>query len=223
MNNLQIFKKIIMCLICSLNLTASGISYAAEEASVTTQEIKIPKEESNTINVTEKVKDEKIESKEIEILNIDKEQPRKENLTTSNSKATPDSKTKESLGMQTHDLMRSMASLILLMLLLFVGSWFLKKKFSLKPNGKNIIGLVSVMNMGNKEKIALLKVGSQNILVGITQQNIRTLYTYPVEEETKNSNVVNQQTAADASKEFSFIMDRATSKEEPEKKGKDDG
>jgi flagellar protein FliO/FliZ len=57
-------------------------------------------------------------------------------------------------------------------------AWFLKR-LNIAPNMRNEnLSVLALLNIGQKEKIALIKAGDKQILVGITLQNIRTLHVF---------------------------------------------
>lgn len=96
----------------------------------------------------------------------------------------------------------------LLTVLLVVFWWFsnwLKKSgrlARLAGTGSDI-QCVSVFSVGQKEKIALLKVRDQELLVGITQTNIQTLHHFGDGQTEKD---------APSAMEFSTILDKTDTK-----------
>lgn len=70
-----------------------------------------------------------------------------------------------------------MISLILVLAIIFVGAWLVRRygRFSAVADGQlRVLGMLSV---GQKERIMLLQVGRQQLLVGVTSSRITTLHT----------------------------------------------
>lgn len=66
--------------------------------------------------------------------------------------------------------------LIFILLLIFSLAWFMRKMGYTHLSGQGQLKLLATMNLGQKEKIALIQVGQQQLLVGITSQQINTLH-----------------------------------------------
>ena len=73
--------------------------------------------------------------------------------------------------------------LVFILLLIFVLAWAMKK-MQLTPNANNrLINIVSAISVGHRDRIALIEVGDEQFVVGITPGHIETLHTLknPVE------------------------------------------
>jgi flagellar protein FliO/FliZ len=57
------------------------------------------------------------------------------------------------------------------------GAWFLKKSKLLNP-GSDQLKMLAQISVGTKEKIAIIQVEGENVLVAITQYNINFLTNY---------------------------------------------
>jgi len=69
-----------------------------------------------------------------------------------------------------------MVSLTLVLLIIFMGAWLLRRfgRFSSVADGKlSVLGAVSV---GQRERIMLVQVGTEQLLIGVTSTRISTLH-----------------------------------------------
>lgn len=82
----------------------------------------------------------------------------------------------------TTDPVGSLASLGLGLLaviaLIFGCAWLVRRMSGLTGMNSQLMKVVAVMNLGTRERIALLDVGGKQILVGITPSTIRTLHVF---------------------------------------------
>ena len=74
--------------------------------------------------------------------------------------------------------------LIFILLLIFSLAWFMRKIGYSNISGQGQLKLLATMNLGQKEKIALIQVGKQQLLVGITANQINTLHVLDESLET---------------------------------------
>lgn len=65
--------------------------------------------------------------------------------------------------------------LMFILLLIFSLAWIMRKTGYGQLSGQGTLSVIATLNLGQKEKIALIKVGQQQILVGITATQINTL------------------------------------------------
>jgi len=64
-------------------------------------------------------------------------------------------------------------------LVLVIGCGWLVKRFSGMPSGRSgAIKVVSVLPIGTRERLALVEVGGQQLLLGVTAQQITALHTF---------------------------------------------
>ncbi|MBE0493854.1 MAG: flagellar biosynthetic protein FliO [Thiomicrospira sp.] len=90
---------------------------------------------------------------------------------------TPSSQVGGSLIRPGDYLGQIMVSLLLVLAIIFVGAWLVRRygRFSAVADGQlRVLGMLSV---GQKERIMLLQVGRQQLLVGVTSSRITTLHT----------------------------------------------
>lgn len=66
--------------------------------------------------------------------------------------------------------------LIFILLLIFFLAWLMKKVGYSNMSGQGNLKILATLNLGQKEKISLIEVGEQQLLVGITATQINTLH-----------------------------------------------
>jgi len=71
-----------------------------------------------------------------------------------------------------------LAGLAFVLALVFGCGWFVKRFGGMQPAGTNAIKVVSVLPIGSRERLALVEVGGQQLLLGVTAQQITTLHTF---------------------------------------------
>ncbi|SDX08572.1 flagellar protein FliO/FliZ [Marinobacter mobilis] len=68
--------------------------------------------------------------------------------------------------------------LLVVIALIFGCAWLVRRMSGLAGMNNQLMKVVAVMNLGTRERIALLDVGGKQILVGITPSTIRTLHVF---------------------------------------------
>lgn len=87
-------------------------------------------------------------------------------------------------------LMQVMLALAGVLALIFALAWLFKRFVQPISLSGQQIKVVSSLALGNKEKLVLAEVNGQQILLGVTAQNINSLQTYSVDEvATKNTDL----------------------------------
>ncbi len=76
----------------------------------------------------------------------------------------------------TSDALSVSIGLIFILLLIFSLAWFMRKMGYSNISGQGQLSILATLNLGQKEKIILLQVGQQQMLVGITATQINTLH-----------------------------------------------
>jgi flagellar protein FliO/FliZ len=66
--------------------------------------------------------------------------------------------------------------LIFILILIMALAWFMKKMGYSNLTGQGQLKIIASLNLGQKEKIALIQVGKQQLLIGMTAQQINTLH-----------------------------------------------
>jgi flagellar protein FliO/FliZ len=96
-------------------------------------------------------------------------------------------KSVEPIGTSQHLLSVTLA-LIAIIAIIFAISWFIKKMGQGAFSANNTIKMIAAMPLGTRERIALIDVGGQHLLLGITPTAINTLhvFTYPVDIPENN-------------------------------------
>ncbi|MGF1690360.1 flagellar biosynthetic protein FliO [Photobacterium kagoshimensis] len=69
----------------------------------------------------------------------------------------------------------TLASLLLVIMLILVLAWLLKRLRLPAIQGDNNMKIVKQLTVGQKERILLVQVGDEQLLVGVTQHNISLL------------------------------------------------
>ncbi len=97
-------------------------------------------------------------------------------------------------------------SLILILLIIFFAAWFLKRYAHVNGAVNGQLKVLGGLSLGQREKVVLLQVGKEQIVIGVTPAQITTLHTLSepidVEEEGVSSSrfSVRLQEALQASK-----------------------
>ncbi|MCU7965788.1 MAG: flagellar biosynthetic protein FliO [gamma proteobacterium symbiont of Bathyaustriella thionipta] len=66
--------------------------------------------------------------------------------------------------------------LIVILVMIFSLAWLMKKMGYTNTTGQGQLKIIASLNLGQKEKIALIQVGKQQLLVGMTATQINTLH-----------------------------------------------
>lgn len=83
-------------------------------------------------------------------------------------------------------LLETFGGLLLVLALIAFLAWLLRRtgQFNSAANGE--MKIIAGLSLGSREKAILLQVGDQQILVGVTAQNIQTLHVLEKNLETQN-------------------------------------
>lgn len=88
----------------------------------------------------------------------------------------------QELPTRAPDTMGTMVSLglglIAVIALIYGCAWIIRRMNGMTGMNNNAIKVVSVMALGARERLALIEVGGQQILLGITPSAIRTLHVF---------------------------------------------
>lgn len=68
--------------------------------------------------------------------------------------------------------------LLVVIVLIFGCAWLVRRMSGVAGMNSQLMKVVAVMNLGTRERIALLDVGGKQILVGVTPSTIRTLHVF---------------------------------------------
>lgn len=76
------------------------------------------------------------------------------------------------------DVVGMMGSLLLMAALLFAGLWFVRRLRSAQRPSQAGVAVVSQIPLGMKEKLLVLQVGDERLLVGCTPASMQTLHRW---------------------------------------------
>ncbi len=78
--------------------------------------------------------------------------------------------------------------LIIVLACIVVLAWLAKRMNRLQSSTGDMLKIIGGINVGTREKIVLLQVGSEQLLIGIAQGNINKLHLLTTPIETGNDN-----------------------------------
>jgi len=83
-----------------------------------------------------------------------------------------------------------LGGLAFVLVLVFGCGWLVKRFSGMTSTRGGAIKVVSVLPVGTRERLALVEVGGQQLLLGVTAQQITTLHTFdePVVDATETKN-----------------------------------
>jgi flagellar protein FliO/FliZ len=74
-------------------------------------------------------------------------------------------------------LLKLSLGLVLVICLVFFLAWLVKKMHIVQNSNNGLINIISAISVGQRERIALIQVGEEQILIGLTQGRIDKLHT----------------------------------------------
>ena len=102
-------------------------------------------------------------------------------------------------------LMKLTGGLLVIIVLIFALAW-LMKKLQLTQNSQNgLIKIVSAISVGHRDRIALIQVGDEQILVGLTPGNMHKLHTL---KKPVSLTAADQPEAQSFSKKFNQLLNK---------------
>jgi|GEM_PF-6489142 len=75
-----------------------------------------------------------------------------------------------------HQSLSTLIALVCVIPLIILTLWLFKKSMVLRLNDNPDIKIINQLSLGSKERLLLLKVKQETILVGVTAQQITTLH-----------------------------------------------
>jgi len=84
--------------------------------------------------------------------------------------------TEQTVGIAGRDILTVIFGLALVIAVIVVAGLLLKRMGNISGAGSGAIKVVSVLSVGTKERIALLQVGEEQLLVGVTASQITPLH-----------------------------------------------
>ncbi len=94
----------------------------------------------------------------------------------------PESSTSESVQLWS-EILSVMGALVLVVALIFLLSWLLRKSGRLNAIAPDRLRVVCSRSVGHREKLLLIEMDGQEILLGVTSSSINRLYDRPVDED----------------------------------------
>jgi len=93
-------------------------------------------------------------------------------------------------GIGAGQVMTVLGGLAFVLALVFGCGWLVKRFSGMTSTHGGAIKVVSVLPVGTRERLALVEVGGQQLLLGVTAQQITTLHTFdePVVDATETKN-----------------------------------
>ena len=89
-------------------------------------------------------------------------------------------------------LLKLSISLVFILLLIFGLAWMMKKMQLTQHSQNGLIKIVSAISVGQRDRIALIQVGDEQVLVGLTPGRIEKLHTLKSALKTDLKEVDNQ-------------------------------
>ncbi|EKT58570.1 flagellar biosynthetic protein FliO [Providencia sneebia] len=97
------------------------------------------------------------------------------------------SQAEQSVLIESNILMQMSAALGGVILLIVLGTW-LAKKLGITPAKLNKHSPLKVKNycsLGNKERVVIVEINHNKLVLGVTTQSINLLYQYPISKENE--------------------------------------
>ena len=119
-----------------------------------------------------------------------------QNKTTAKSTlATDVSKTSNQATLENHaeigvsNYVQMLFGLFAIVVFIFAVAWLIKRMGTLNPNQSNNLRIIAGLSVGQREKIVVVQIMGEQLLVGITQSNIQLLSKLenPIPESNMNS------------------------------------
>lgn len=96
----------------------------------------------------------------------------------------------------TMGLLQVVLSLVAILALIIGAAWIAKRFFTVHAQGGSVIKLLGGINVGGREKVLLLEIGEQWVVVGVAPGHISTLTTMPRQAVVANTNTTQEQPKA---------------------------
>lgn len=108
--------------------------------------------------------------------NPDSEEKKKRSFLAQQSFTNTANKITKQENSTSKDALGVSLGLIVILAMIFSLAWFMKKMGYSNVTGQGQLKIIASLNLGQKEKIALIQVGKQQLLVGMTATQINTLH-----------------------------------------------
>ncbi|NEV60500.1 flagellar biosynthetic protein FliO [Thiorhodococcus minor] len=70
-----------------------------------------------------------------------------------------------------------LGGLVLVIVLIILFAWMLRRMPGLQGQGPSLIQVLAVRNLGARERLMLIQVGEEQVLIGVTPSGIQRLHT----------------------------------------------
>lgn len=94
-------------------------------------------------------------------------------------------------GVNTGTLLQTLLGLILVVASIFVVIWLLKRSQMLSGGAHRQLRVIGGVSLGARERAVLVQVGNEQILLGVTPQQVRTLHVLPEPLESPQTTTQN--------------------------------
>ena len=75
---------------------------------------------------------------------------------------------------------------------IFASAWFFRRFSSMSSVPSDSLKIIGGLNIGNREKVILVQVGKEQVLIGVTPSNINTLHILSENIQATNGQPANQ-------------------------------
>lgn len=82
-------------------------------------------------------------------------------------------------NINTGNILQTLLGLILVLVLIGLMGWILKRSQNFTQSGQGPFRVISAVALGPREKAVLLQVGDQQLLIGVTAQQVNLLHSLP--------------------------------------------
>ena len=119
-----------------------------------------------------------VDKAETAIQNVKKIQPKittKNTLVTDESKASIQKTLEDNAEIGVSNYVQMLFGLFAIVIFIFAVAWLIKRMGTLNPNHSNNLKIIAGLSVGQREKIVVVQVMDEQLLIGITQSNIQLL------------------------------------------------
>ncbi|MFZ6872732.1 flagellar biosynthetic protein FliO [Undibacterium sp. Di27W] len=109
-------------------------------------------------------------------------------------------------------LLQIATALLLVLGLVVMAAWLMRRLGPLNVGNKIPVKIIGGINVGNRERVVVVEVGDQWLILGVTANNINSLGSMPKQEE-----LLNQSAQAAANDPFSAWLKRTLDKRSAER------
>lgn len=109
-------------------------------------------------------------------------------------------------------LLQIATALLFVLGLVFVAAWLMRRLGPMNAGNKIPVKIIGGINVGNRERVMVVEVGDQWLILGVTANNINKLGSMPKQDE-----LLNQSAQTAASDPFSAWLKRTLDKRTTER------